>query len=274
MPIDGNLATAGAINAAQRNNAALTRAVLQLSNGLRVSRAQDDAASLAIGSRLRAEGGALQAAAQNAEQGQALLRTAEGGLGQVQGLLERANQLAVQAGNGALSATERGFLNDEFQQVLSEINRISGDTRFNDQNLIGGTTTETVNFQVGTGSNAAEDTVSAQINPATTDALGVTSLDISTAGGASAAIDGIRSAIDTVSANRAEVGTSQNRLSAATENALNSIVNTEAARSTLLDLDVAQGISAFANASLRNEAATATIAEANRARGSILNLFA
>jgi flagellin len=274
MPIDGNFATSSAINAAQRNNTALTRAVVQLSSGLRVSRAQDDAASLAIGSRLRAEGGALDIASQNAEQGQSLLRTADGGLSQVQGLLERAGQLAVQAGNGALSATERGFLNNEFQQVLSEIDRISSDTQFNGQNLIGGTTGETINVQVGTGSDPNADTLAAQIDPSTTTALGVTGLDISTAGGASAAIDVIRGAIDTVSANRAQVGTSQNRLSAATENALNSIVNTEAARSTLLDLDVARGVSAFANASRRNEAATATIAEANRARGSILNLFA
>lgn len=273
MPIGGTLGTSGAINALTNNNTALTRAILQLSTGQRVSRAQDDAASLAIGSRLRAEGGALQVAQQNGEQGQALLRTADGGLSQVQGLLERANQLAVQACNGTLSDTERGFLNNEFQQVVAEVDRISGDTGFNGQNLFGGTTATDVTLKVGTGSDAAADDVSAQIDPATSDALGLSGLDISAAGGADAAIGAVRGAIDTVSANRAQVGTSQNRLSAATENALNSIVNTEAARSTLLDLDVARGVSAFAQANLLNETSTATIAEANRSRGAVLNLL-
>ena len=273
MPIGSNFAGYGATNALERNNAALTRAILQLSTGQRVSRAQDDAASLAIGSRLRAEGGALQVAQQNAEQGQALLRTAEGGLSQVQSLLERANELAVQAGNGTLSDTDRGFLNNEFQQVLSEINRISGDTRFNGQNLIGGPADEAVTLKVGSGSDAATDDLTVQVDSSTADALGISGFDISTAGGAGAAIDGIRGAIDTLSANLAQVGTGQNRLSAATENALNSIVNTEAARSTLLDADVARGVSAFAQASALNDAATASIAAANRSRGAILNLF-
>ncbi|MBI4183390.1 MAG: flagellin [Proteobacteria bacterium] len=274
VEIRSSLANNVALNYLARNTTAQTRLLQQLSTGLRVTQAREDAASLAIGSRLAAEVGAQGVASQNAAQATSFLQVAEGGVSQVQGLIERAQVLAVQAGSDTLGEAERGFLNQEFQSVLAEIDRISADTEFNGVRPLAGPGTQTFDVQVGTGANAAEDQISADVQATGTAALGLGGLDISSAAGANAATAALSSALDQVVANRADLGATINRFDVAQQAIDTAQINTEAARSTLLDLDVARAITAYTQTRAQGEIAVTLLDRANKSRGGLVNLFA
>ena len=365
-----------------------TNSLAKLSAGTRVLSAKDDAASLAIGQRLSAELKALRQATVNAGQAVSMLQIADGAMAKAVDILVRMKTLAVQAGSGQLSATERRMLNTEYQALLSEMDRLALDTEFNGNQLVNGSqivtaasnaigatgafasgdgvssltprgfsTTDTFSlsysaanntftltdgttgytgalassvlnganqlttgtsvtlsnaastnemvvalntafdssttfapstnnslafsgssttsylFKVGTGTNAAADTVTMSIDSISVSNIALTGTAVTDTTLADQASTLITSAVDTISTARSTVGASQNRLEFGAANIATAIENTEAARSALMDLDVAAEMAAFTSKQILLQAGVSMLAQANQMPQNLLRLF-
>jgi flagellin len=386
MPL--NVISNFAANVAHRNlqmtDSLATNSLAKLSAGTRVLSAKDDAAGLAVGSRLALDVSGLKQAAVNAGQASSMLQIADGAMSKVNDIMSRMKALAVQAGSGQLSTTDRGMLNTEFQQLMNEVTRIAGSTDFSGTKLVngsqtldstpagftvganvsgievsgfdvgtsgtlstfslsyatnrqftlsngtggvvltgsidnsvvtsnltntsvavkltaaGGQASLTVNldagfttnssvatvgisivgsdtqsftFKVGTGTVAAEDDITISLGSVTQTALGITGLAVDTTTAADTASDAISAAVDTLSTARANVGALQNRLDFASQNISISIENTEAARSSLMDLDMAGEMSTFVSKQILLQAGVSMLAQANQLPQNLLRLF-
>ncbi len=255
-----------------KTNAGLALAMAKLSAGRRVLSARDDVAAMAIGSRLGVEVAGLVQAQANAGQGSSMLQVADGGLARINDMLTRMKTLTIQAGSGQMSAGERDALNIEFQSLASEVDRIAADTDFAGTNLLDGSA-GTISFRVGTGTSPSADDISVSLGDASTAALSIGGVDISTQAGADAANAAIGNAIDSVQTLRAGIGASANRLDYAARNIATTIENTEAARSSLIDLDVAGGTRDLAAMKTLMQAGIAMMGQANRNSKLLLNLL-
>ena len=378
-----------AANVAHRNlvrsDMEATNSLAKLSSGTRVVSAKDDAASMAIGSRLQAEVNALRMAAINANQAVSMLQIADGAMARVTDILIRMKTLSVQAGSGQLSNVERGMLDTEYQNLLSEVDRIAADTEFNGNQLVNGdqavsdantdydvsagvvsisargfdlgtagsdsgalaydATAQTFTFTIdsvaysgtinadaftGTGTNAAmatgtqvvltntgsdaslsltlnvsfdaggtvasdaitiaetnttsysfkvgsgvtaADTISISMQGVSAHALGITATDITSTTNADMSSVALSNAIDNLNESRAALGASQNRLEFASSNLATAVENTEAARSSLLDLDVASEMSIFTSKQILVQAGVSMLAQANQMPQNLLRLF-
>lgn len=362
----------------------MTDSLAKLSAGTRVISAKDDAASMAIGSRLAAEVSALNQARVNSGQAVSMLQVADGAMARANDILLRMKTLAVQAGSGQLSATERGMLDTEFQQLVSEIDRLAEDTEFNGVTLVNGSlaldlsnapafvqsegvtsltlrgsydittngassaaisytvpgdfqvthngstysgslatdvhdgtnmlrgaivsltsggsdnnkidialnTGFVVNaahaagtfdmsgaaetsfaYKVGTGTSATADEITVSLSGISATALGLSSTDITDATTADNASTLITNAIDQLNITRATIGASLNRLEFAAANIATTLENTEAARSNLLDLDIAAEMSNFTSKQILQQAGVAMLAQANETPQTLLRLF-
>jgi flagellin len=388
-----NIISNFAANVAHRNlvssDKAATDSLAKLSAGTRILSAKDDAASLAIGSRLNAEVQGLKQASVNAGQAVSMLQIADGAMAKVNDILVRMKTLSVQAGSGQLSSTERSMLNTEFQQLLSEVSRIATDTEFAGQQLVNGSLTNAGNatgatgsfatsdgvssitgrgyntsntgtltyatvsggggnftfsfnsvnytgsiassalnssnalttgtsvkltnssnseelviglntafdattnitsstnnslsftgssttsfsFKVGTGTNTSADSISVSVDGITATNLAINGTSISTTTVADSASSLITLAIDTLNTARANVGAAQNRLEFAVANISTAIENQEAARSQLMDLDIASEMAVFTSKQILVQAGVAMLAQANQAPQTLLRLF-
>jgi len=380
MPL--NLISNFAANVAQRNlamsDAAATSSLAKLSAGSRVVTAKDDAAALAVGSRLNAEVVGLKQASVNAGQAISLLQIADGAMAKVNDILVRMKSLAVQAGSGQLSSTERNMLNTEYLALRSEVDRIANDTDFAGTSLVDGsiavartnatdyevvdgiqditfrgdftdttatisdndagsftvttaagtftgalaadshdgttmntsavvtlTRTDTTNkidiivntafdvdgtradgtldlsgtnstsftFKVGTGVSSTADEIAVTVNSVSASSLSIGSTSVDTADNADAASVAVSNAIDDLQNHRATIGANQNRLEFAAANIATATENTEAARSQLLDLDVAAEMSNFVSKQILIQAGVAMLSQANQLPQNLLRLF-
>ena len=359
----------------------MTESLSKLSAGERVLSAKDDAASMAIGSRLAAEVNALKQAKVNSGQAVSMLQVADGAMARAHDILLRMKTLAVQAGSGQLSATERGMLNTEYQQLVSEIDRLAQDTEFNGVSLVNGainvglssatafgtsqgvaaitfrgsfntgsngtlsyasgsqsftmsqggstytgsmasdtndgstmsngtvvtlttggsdnnkidialntafvvnaahatgtaalsgTSQSTFTYKVGTGTSATADEITVSMSGISATALGLSTTDITSASNADIASTSITNAVDQLNTTRASIGASLNRLDFAAANIATTLENTEAARSNLLDLDVASEMSNFTSKQILQQAGIAMLAQANKTPETLLRLF-
>lgn len=381
MPL--NLVSNFAANVAQRNlgmsDAAATNSLAKLSSGSRVVSAKDDAASLAVGSRLNAEIVGLQQASVNAGQAISMLQIADGAMAKVNDILVRMKSLAVQAGSGQLSGTERSMLDTEYQALNSEIDRIASDTDFAGTTLVNGSitvdrssatafeladgvqdivfrgghstsgdatvaystagsfsvtvgsnaftgslgsgtndgsamstgtvvtltntnTTDKIDlvinssfdvdltkasgtldltgantsaftFKVGTGTSSTADDIAVTVNSISSSALSVGTTSVTSESNADTASTAISNAIDDIQTYRATVGANQNRLEFAAANIATQTENTEAARSQLMDLDIASEMSAFTSKQILVQAGVSMLAQANQMPQNLLRLF-
>lgn len=380
MPL--NVISNFAANVAMRHLAAsdmaATNSLAKLSSGTRVVSAKDDAASLAVGSRLRAETSGLKQALVNAGQAISMLQIADGAMAKVNDILVRMKALAIQAGSGQLSATERNMLNTEYLALRSEVDRIANDTDFAGTSLVDGsiavdrasatdfavvdgvqditfrgdftdtqatiddngagsftvttaagdftgaldstvhdgsamstgavvtlTRTDTTNkidiivntafdvdvtkaagtlqlsgannssftFKVGTGVSDTADEITVTVNSISASSLGVGSTQVDTVATADAASVAVSNAIDDLQNHRATIGANQNRLEFAAANIATATENTEAARSQLLDLDVAAEMSNFVSKQILIQAGVSMLAQANQLPQNLLRLF-
>ena len=372
-----------AANVAHRNlvksDMNLTDSLAKLSSGTRVVSAKDDAASMAIGSRLNAEVQALRQAQVNAGQAVSMLQVADGAMSRTHDILMRMKTLAVQAGSGQLSGTERGMLDTEYQQLLSEIDRLAADTEFNGNALVAGsisvdrtnatafevvdgvqdlvfkgdhsspqnatidddnagsftvttdvgaftgsipagtndgsamstgtvvtltntstsnsieivlntafdvdltkaagtlalsgTSTQTFTYKVGTGTSPTSDEIAVTLNSISATALGLSTTNVTTKSQSDAASTAITRAVDTLNDARANLGASQNRLEFSSANIATTLENTEAARSNLLDLDIAAEMSNFTSKQILVQAGVAMLAQANQQPQALLQLL-
>ncbi|MDA0652329.1 MAG: flagellin [Proteobacteria bacterium] len=256
----------------RKSSAGLSLSLAKLSAGRRVLSAKDDAAAMAIGARLAAETSGLKQAQINAGQGSSMLQVADGGMARINDVLTRMKSLAVQAGSGSLSSAGRSAINTEFQALASEVDRISEDTEFTGTKLLDGSS-GSIDFKIGTGADPSSDELSVSLSATTTSALSLGGADVLAKGNADAAIGAINNAIDTIQIARTQVGAGQSRLEFASANIATAIENTEAARSGLIDLDIAAGTSDLANKSTQYQAGISMLGKANQQSKHLLRLL-
>lgn len=249
----------------------LQRSLSRLSSGLRITRASDDAAGLAISERFRAEVRSLQQAQRNALDGISLLQIAEGALNETSGNLIRLRELAIQSANGTLGAGERAVLNQEFGDLLTEITRVANVTEFNGALLLDGSA-PTITFQIGA-NNTVNDQIAVSGVDATATGLAVNALGVDTVANAQAAITGVDAAIDTVSALRGGFGTAQNRLESTIRSIAVSVENTAAAESRIRDVDVAVETANLTRNQVLQQAGITVLAQANASTQNALALL-
>ena len=261
---------------AQRNLATVTNRLStnfrRLSTGLRISTAADDAAGLAISERLRSQVRSLEQAKRNSNDGISLVQTAEGALNEVSNILTRLRELSIQSANGSVSPADKNTLDEEFQSLVSEVNRIGSSTEFNGIKLLDGSQ-GSVSFQVGFGTNAAIDQISVSLSPSLSTSLNLSTLDIGSGGNTSLAITQIDSAINSISSLRGSLGAAQNRLGSTINNLAIQVENLSAAESRIRDVDVAYETAQLTRNSILQQASIAVLSQSNALPQSALSLL-
>ena len=241
----------------------------KLSSGYKINRAADDAAGLAISEKMRRQIRGLTQASENAQDGISCVQTAEGALNEVHDMLQRMNELAVQSANGTNMDEDRGYLDQEVQQLLEEIDRVADTTTFNEQNLLDGSFTGK-NLQVG-----SEDGDVIGISIAAMDATGleINGISIGTSTSATTAIGKIKTAITKLSSQRADLGAIQNRLEHTINNLDNVVENTTAAEAQIRDTDMATEMVKYSNNNILAQAGQAMLAQSNQSNQGVLSLL-
>jgi flagellin len=281
--IFNNPASTNAQRLLGENNNRLAQSVERISSGIRINKASDDAAGLAVSEGLRSDIRALRQAVRNAHDGVSLINIAEGALNEQSSMLIRLRELSSQAATGTVGSTERATIQLEFNALRSEIDRISSTTAFNGQNLVDGSLASSVNsanqilIQVGT-----DNSVNSRINlnkdidlqAVTVSALSIDSLSVTSANGALTALDSINTAIASVAATRGKVGAVQNRLARTISNISISVENLQAAESQIRDADIAEEVALLTRNQIMVQASTAMVGQANLIPQSILQLLA
>ncbi|GAB3127344.1 flagellin N-terminal helical domain-containing protein [Glaciibacter psychrotolerans] len=274
MQINTNTAANNAYRNLSNTQNALSKSLEKLSSGLRINRAADDAAGLAISEGLRAQVNGSKVAARNAQDGISVIQTTEGALTEVHSILQRVRDLAVQAGNDSNNDDSRAAIKTESDALASELTRIGAATNFNGIKLLDGSATA-LTFQVGAGGIAAEDQISISLAGAntTTVATAVSALTFATSANAATSIVAIDAQITAISTARADLGAVQNRFES-TINSLNvSAENLAAAESRIRDTDMASEMVNYTRANILSQAGTAMLAQANQSNQGVLKLL-
>jgi len=282
--INTNFMSLQAANAMNVNNRNLSKAMEQLSTGSRINSAADDAAGLSISQVMTAQIRGLNQAVRNANDGISLLQVGEGALNAVSDMLQRMRELAVQSANDTNSSTQKTFLDNEYQALGTEIDRVLANTSWNGMNIfsdtVGRGSDGTFVFQIGPNSDGADggnDAISVDIidfsSVAASGFLGSSVGDITTSANALTAIDDMDTSIEAVATMRSTLGAAINRLTYAADNAANISMNTQASRSRILDTDYAQATTELSRTQIIQQAATAMLAQANQAPSAVLSLL-
>ena len=273
--------TSRLLNSITRNQSGVQDSVSKVASGKRLINAAEDPAGLAISEKLRSDLAAFRQAIQNTELGTGFLNVAESGLSTISDLLIRGRELASQAASGTVGNSERQAINQEFQQIVAEIDRVSQATEFNGQNLLNGDLAPAappVELQIGIG-GTANDRISLNVIDATDSAtLGIAGLDLSTAAGAQAALAPLDAAQQTVLGTRSSAAALAGRLESIVASSQTAFVEVTAAQSQIADADLVQEISDLGNALLRLEVSIRALALQNRESadnvGRLLNIRA
>ena len=279
MPVVAtNTAANSALRFLNNNSAQAAGSVGKLASGSRIVKASDDAAGLAIGTRLMADVTALTQAGINASQGASVVQVADGGLGRIGDVLQRMKALAAQSLSGVPTDTERGFIDAEFQELVAEIDGIANTTRFNGQSPLNGTAVATDYF-VGTD---VADTITVDFQTLAPGA-GVTDFqagvllggvqDVGTAGAASVAMDAVDIAINTISEARATAGALISRFEFRGQQIATSLENIDAAKSAIMDVDLAAEQSKLVSNQVLVQAAVSAVSQANQIPQSLLRVL-
>jgi flagellin len=235
----------------------------KLSSGFRVNTASDDAAGLAISESMKSQIRSFTVAERNAADGISMAQTAEGALGEVHGVMGRMRELAMQAANGSLSQTDRGYLNTEFGLLSQEIDRIQGSTKFNGNSLISNAAAADVTFQVGLNDDP-NDQIAVSFNGLDLSGITGATVDGADATNALAALSAIDQGIADVSAARSNFGANMNKLEVATNNIQTMRLNLTAANSRIRDVDVAEESATMAKNQVLSQASISVLAQANQ----------
>src|SRR3989339_613582 len=245
MRINHNISSMITQNSLGQVNKALSKSLERLSTGLRINRASDDAAGLGVSEQLRTQITGMSVAKRNASDGIALLQIAEGAANEVSSMLQRMRELAVQSSNDTLTSTERSYTNQEYQALLSEIDRVSNVTQYNNQTLLAGGTTSfggasSASSVLHIGPNSGStNALTIAIGGTSTGAIGVSGTSVDSQSRANAAISSIDTAINSINSMRSDLGAYINRLEHAINNLDNQATNTQSAESLVRDVDFA-----------------------------------
>ncbi len=272
--INTNMMSLNSQRALNGSQLSMQTSVERLSSGLRINRAKDDAAGLAISERMTSQIRGLNQAIRNANDGISLAQTAEGAMQEMVDALQRMRELAVQAANDTVNTTDRGSLNDEFRAMADEITRITDVTEFNEVKVLG--TATTLDFQVGF-RNTADDRISITTSDLATDAAVSPVLaagnTVTSKANAQAALGLVDTALNRINELRADFGAIQNRLESTVRNASNIVENQSAARSRIKDADFAAETANLTRTQILQQAGTAMLAQANAIPQTVLQLL-
>lgn len=274
LRISTNVASLNAQKNLRITHEGLDRSLARLSSGFRINHAADDAAGLAISENLRAQIRGMKQASRNAEDGVSLVQVAEGGLQEMSNILIRLRELGVQAASDTIGDTERKFLDVEYQQLKSEMQRIGEATQFNGHDLLNGTG-GVFDIQVGVFNDPFKDRISfnASAANATLEALGLTAEGTQTKEAAQQSLSVVDNAMTSVNAMRANFGAMQNRLSSTISNLAVAHENYSAANSRIRDTDIAEETAEMTRNSILLQAGVSVLGQANQAQQVALKLL-
>lgn len=276
MRINTNVAAMNTYSRLTAANTAKSNSLAKLSSGLRINKAGDDAAGLAISEKMKSQIGGLTQAKRNAQDGISLVQTAEGALNESHSILERMRDLTVQGKNGTLTDEDRGSINKELKALHEELTRISDTTEFNTQNLLGKAGTKNTSFTFQIGANAGQ-TISVTIDNMSGKSLLTLEADKFSLSANGANADSLLQTIDVaikkVSDQRATLGAVQNRLEHTINNLTTTNENLSDANSRIRDVDMAEEMMTFTKSNILSQAATSMLAQANAMPNSVLNLL-
>ena len=277
MVVQHNLTAMNSSRMLNITTSAQAKSTEKLSSGYKINRAADDAAGLAISEKMRRQIRGLTQASSNAQDGISCVQTAEGALTEVHDMLQRMNELAVKAANGTQTTADRGYINQEVQALVSEIDRVASTTTFNEKNLLNGKF-KNVGLQVG-----AEANQLITLNITGMSAKGIGLVDNATYGSitvgggtgvhAQKAISIIKEALAKVSSQRADLGAVQNRLEHTIKNLDNVVENTTSAESSIRDTDMATEMVKYSNNNILAQAGQSMLAQANQSNQGVLSLL-
>jgi len=257
-----------------RTQRALRSDMQKLSSGLRITKAADDAAGMGVSEKMRAHISSLKMADRNTQDAISMVQTAEGAASEISAILSRMRELAVESSSAVLQATERAYLETEFDALQAEAERIAQATDFNGLKLTDGTTT-TVAVQVGIFNVTAEDRISVSLTAIDTTTLAVNSsaISVSSVSGAQTSIALIDAAMDSLNSARANYGADQNRLSSALRNLENYTENLVEAESRIRDVDFAAATASLTRNQIFQQAGLSVLAQANSSPSAALSLL-
>ena len=247
---------------------AQTKSTEKLSSGYRINRAADDAAGLSISESMRRQIRGLTQASRNAQDGISFAQSAEGALTEVQDRLQRMNELLVQAANGTNSTTQIGYINDEIDNLNTEIDRIGKDSNFNGQKIFNSTARK-----IFVGETESSEDIEITAHSLTASGVCGSKISISTNSAAKAALKSVRAGLEKISSWRSELGAKQNRLEHTINNLDNLVENTTAAESRVRDTDMATEMVKYSNANILAQAGQAMLAQSNQANQGVLSLL-
>ena len=274
MIINTNTAATLTSNALARNDRDMSQAMERLSTGQRINSAADDAAGLAISSKMTSAVRGLEQASRNANDAISLLQTADGAAIEISNLLQRMRELAVQVTNDTMTTTDQASVNTEFTALMAEIERIADNTTWNGTNIMDGTNS-TLTFQVGADDGQTVSVTMGDFETATTTTYGSgteASLSAITVTSSTAIAD-LDVSIAGLNDQRAEFGSMMNRLEYTVDNLRNVAQNTDASRSRIMDADYAAESTELARTQIIQQAATAMLAQANQSAQAVLSLL-
>jgi flagellin len=282
MRINHNISSMIGQGSLGTQQSALTKSLEKLSTGMRINRASDDAAGLSVSESLRSKIRGMERAKSNAEDGIALIQIAEGATGEVNNILQRMRELAIQSSTDTMTTTERSYIDKEFGQLMNEITRISSSASYNGMTLLDGQSSsfgvsggQASVLHIGAGSSTSIDRISITITAITLGALGMnsTTTAVSTSSSALSSLSLIDNAIKSVNTMRSDMGAYVNRLEFAINNLSNQVYNTQDAESRIRDVDFAKETTEFTRAQILVQSATSMLAQANQVPQGVLSLL-
>jgi len=274
MVVQHNLTAANTNRQLGITTSGLQKSTEKLSSGYKINRAADDAAGLSISEKMRNQIRGLNKASDNAQDGISLVQTAEGALNEVHSMLQRMSELSVQAANGTNDTTDRSSINDEIQQLKTEIQRVGSTTQFNKMNILDGTFSTGANKLLQVGANANQ-TIRIEIG-ALRSVVGSSleaNLKTETATNAQSAIGVVQNSIEKLSKLRSKLGAVQNRLEHTVANLDNISENTQSSESRIRDTDMAEEMVQYSKNNILQQAGQSMLAQANQANQGVLSLL-
>jgi flagellin len=272
MTINTNVGAINATRILNQTSGEQMTSMERLTSGLRINRAADDAAGLAVATGMTTQIRGLDQAVRNANDAIGLVQTADGAAGEVTEMLQRMRELALQSATGTYSEDNRGQMQVEVDALIKEIDRVANTTKFNEIDLMNASANESITIQVGWESGD-DNQITITTENLSSSGLSVELVDITTASGALSALDTIDEAIGTVNTFRSDLGAIQNRLGYTVSNLTNVSENLQGARSVIQDANFAQESSNLARTQVLQQAGMSMLAQANQQSLNVLSLL-
>ncbi|WP_330374065.1 flagellin N-terminal helical domain-containing protein, partial [Paraclostridium sordellii] len=267
MRINTNLNAMVATNQMAKNTALSGKSMEKLSTGLRITKAGDDAAGLAVSEKMRSQIRGMEQADRNVQDGISMVQTAEGALQEAGNIAQRMRELGIQAGNDTLAETDRKKITTELTQLQEEMDKIGKETKFNGKNLLSGTTEFTI--QAGANTETRKISTIDLVKEAKT----LSTIDVTTASKAQSFVADVDKALESINTGRATLGATQNRLECTSSNLTTSTENLSAAESRIRDIDVAKEMVKLSKLNILTQASQAMVAQAKQQPESVTQLL-